>query len=167
MRIISHRGNLTGPDKTRENTEAYLIEALEKGFDVEFDLWCVADKFWLGHDFAEHAFSLDTLLRWSTVYSNQKLYVHCKNIWALEKMIKIEKGNIVPFFHDADQCILLKVGTIWVHPKAIHSVSDRKNSIAVYSTCKSLGYDVNLDLDFQGFYGICTDYPLVLRNGIK
>ena len=95
MRIISHRGNLNGPDKDKENTESYLIEALERGFDIEFDIWHVASKFWLGHDSPLNPFSVDALLQWSTVYMNQNFYVHCKNIWALEEMVRIKKRNIM------------------------------------------------------------------------
>jgi hypothetical protein len=165
VRIISHRGNLTGPDSDKENTESYLIEALNMGFDIEFDIWYIS-KFWLGHDSPLKSFSTDTLLHWSTMYMNQNFYVHCKNMWALEEMIKISKRNIIPFFHDVDQCILLKDNTIWVHPSAVHSSLTRENCIAVYSTCKTVKYDINYDIDFERFHGICTDYPLTLRNSL-
>lgn len=166
MRVISHRGNLVGPDKDKENTELYLIEALEKGFDLEFDVWYIASRFWLGHDQADNKFSIDTLIQWSEQYINQKFYVHCKNMWALEEMTRIEKRNIIPFFHDIDQCILLKDGKIWVHPNVVGGVSNKENAIAVFSTCKSAAYDINYDIDFRNFYGICTDYPLIVRNGL-
>lgn len=166
MRIISHRGNLNGPDKTRENEMFYLVEALNKGFDIEFDLWYFADRFWLGHDNPERSFSIDTLMIWTSKYSNQKFYVHCKNVWALEKMLYFEKSNLIPFFHDADQCILLRDNTIWVHPNAIVSSQSKEKSIAVFPTCRSVQYDINLDLDFKNFYGICTDYPLDVRDSL-
>lgn len=166
MRIVSHRGNLTGPDKEKENTESYLIETLERGFDIEFDIWYMGSKFWLGHDNPVKSFSIDTLLHWSTVYMNQNFYVHCKNMWALEEMVKISKRNIIPFFHDIDQCILLKDNTIWVHPNAVNSASVRENCIAVFPACKTIKYDINYDVDFERFHGICTDYPLTLRNNL-
>jgi len=166
MRIISHRGNLTGPDLSRENTELALLEALDKGFDIEFDLWYLGDRFWLGHDSPEKSFSVDTLVRWSSRYSNQKLYVHCKNINALEKMTYFVISNMIPFFHDVDQCILLRDNTIWVHPNAIDNCHSKENSIAVFSNCKSAGYHVSYDINFDGFYGICTDYPIDVRNSL-
>jgi hypothetical protein len=143
-----------------------LIEALDNGFDVEFDLWYFADMFWLGHDRPDRKFSMDTLVRWSSKYSNQKLYVHCKNIWAIEKLTYLVVSNMIPFFHDVDQCILLRDNTIWIHPNAIHSCHSREKSIAVFSSCKMIEYDVSLDLDFKNFYGICTDYPVDLRNSL-
>jgi|LauGreDrversion4_2_1035121.scaffolds.fasta_scaffold02508_14 hypothetical protein len=166
MRIVSHRGNLTGPDKDKENTEPYLLEALERGFDIEFDIWYMGSKFWLGHDVPTKSFSIDTLIQWATVYQNQNFYVHCKHVWALEQMVKTKKKNIIPFFHDIDQCILLSDYTIWVHPNAINAVSVRENCIAVFPACKTIKYDINYDVDFERFHGICTDYPLTLRNSL-
>ena len=39
MILISHRGNLKGINPQRENEPLYIVEALEKGFDVEIDVW--------------------------------------------------------------------------------------------------------------------------------
>lgn len=167
MRIISHRGNLSGKILSKENTEEYLLAALNEGFDIEFDIWYMAGKFWLGHDQPDRSYSIDHLIQWSNRYANQKFYVHCKNLWSMEKLSKFRKQNVIPFFHDVDQCILLTDNTIWVHPNSIHSTSERKNCIAVYSTCKSIEYDIELDLDYKNFYGICTDYPIDVRNSIQ
>mgnify|MGYP000680418704 CR=1 len=166
MRIISHRGNLTGPNVDKENTESYLLAALGCEYDIEFDLWYFADKFWLGHDQPTHSFSFDHILTWSAKYSNQKFYVHCKNMWALEKMTGELPSNVIPFFHDIDQCILLRDGYIWVHPNAIASSSIKDKSIAVFSACKTAHYDIYYDLNFRNYYGICTDYPEDVRNSI-
>ena len=38
MIIISHRGNLDGPDKERENNPHFIDDCITKGFDVEIDL---------------------------------------------------------------------------------------------------------------------------------
>ena len=50
MHFISHRGNLNGPNKNLENKPNYIKEALDKGFDVEIDVWLSKEKFYLGHD---------------------------------------------------------------------------------------------------------------------
>ena len=39
MILISHRGNIDGPNEVRENSPYYIMEALEAGYDVEIDLW--------------------------------------------------------------------------------------------------------------------------------
>lgn len=168
MKIISHRGNLNGPNQKTENTVDAIEKALQSGFCIEFDIWYFANRFWLGHDSPESVFSIDTLVRWSNMYSDKNLYVHCKNIWALEEMTKLQKSNIIPFFHDADQCILLRDNIIWVHPKAIYGVDElgRSKCIAVVSKCKTAKYDFDLDISFETWYGICTDYPIDVRNSL-
>lgn len=35
MKIISHRGNISGPDPELENNPMYITKALDAGFDVE------------------------------------------------------------------------------------------------------------------------------------
>ena len=48
MKIISHRGNLTGPDKKRENNIDCIIECIEKfSIDVEIDLHVKKNKIYL------------------------------------------------------------------------------------------------------------------------
>ena len=50
MVLISHRGNLTGSNPERENSQTYIQEALNKGFNVEVDVWVVNNQIYLGHD---------------------------------------------------------------------------------------------------------------------
>ena len=48
MKIISHRGNLKGPDPKNENTKGQIDKALKMSFDVEIDLWKINNKyFWV------------------------------------------------------------------------------------------------------------------------
>ena len=39
MILISHRGNLFGADKERENSPKIIESAIGQGFDVEIDVW--------------------------------------------------------------------------------------------------------------------------------
>ena len=39
MILISHRGNIHGPNAPLENTEGYIEKALKKKFFVEIDVW--------------------------------------------------------------------------------------------------------------------------------
>mgnify|MGYP005995747501 FL=1 len=50
MIFISHRGNINGIIKERENTVSYINEALSTGFNVEVDIWYKNKSFYLGHD---------------------------------------------------------------------------------------------------------------------
>ena len=45
MKLISHRGNLEGPNPERENHPDYIYGALQAGYDVEIDVWWVEGKF--------------------------------------------------------------------------------------------------------------------------
>ena len=61
MKIISHRGNISGPEPKNENLPIYIDKALEQGFDAEVDLRIIKGKYFLGHDNPEHLVSLDWL----------------------------------------------------------------------------------------------------------
>ena len=84
MYLISHRGNLNGIIKDRENSPRYINEALEKGYDVEIDVRVHNDKFFLGHHEPKYEVQKDFLL-------NKKLWCHAKDIHALEKLKQINK----------------------------------------------------------------------------
>lgn len=70
MKIISHRGNLSGHCSINENSPDYIQEALDIGFDVEIDVWFHEDQLFLGHDSPEYKTSLQFL--------QMKIMVSCK-----------------------------------------------------------------------------------------
>ena len=84
MKLISHRGNIDGPNIERENEPLYIFEALEKKFDVEIDVWWKENQFWLGHDKPQYCVKKEFL-------QNKKLWCHAKNIEALNKMLEDKK----------------------------------------------------------------------------
>ena len=45
MILISHRGNLNGPDPSKENKPSYITNAIRTGFQVEVDFWFIDNKF--------------------------------------------------------------------------------------------------------------------------
>ena len=47
MIFISHRGNMTCINPKRENEPLYIVKKLEKGFDVEIDVWYKKGQFYL------------------------------------------------------------------------------------------------------------------------
>lgn len=168
MKIISHRGNLTGPNPERENTIEAIEEALNRGFPVEFDIWYLDGKYWLGHDEAQYEITLDKIDEWSLI---KQLYVHCKNVWAMQALIKekmYHNMNVNLFFHHDDQCILLQDSLIWVHPRHVTAVSQDmvEDCIAVLPNRKSLGYSEDDLVNLDNWNGICTDYPENVRNSI-
>src|SRR6185369_258352 len=52
MKIIAHRGNLTGPEPKYENGVFTISVALNRGFDIEIDVWKLPNTggYRLGHD---------------------------------------------------------------------------------------------------------------------
>jgi hypothetical protein len=113
MFLISHRGNLEGPNPVMENNPFYLDTALKKGFDVEMDVWVIADKIYLGHD--EGNYPID--LEWITS-RKEKLWVHCKNVAAVIFFFDLFKSGvrINYFWHENDTLTLTSLGHIWVYP---------------------------------------------------
>ena len=76
MIFIAHRGNLNGPNSIDENKPDYLLEAINKGYYVETDLWVIDNKLFLGHDKPQYEINIDFLLN-----IKDKLFCHCKNIF--------------------------------------------------------------------------------------
>lgn len=135
MKIISHRGNLEGQDKTKENKPSHIKQVIEKGFEVEIDLWYVDNKFYLGHDMPTYVINND--------FFDKNMWIHCKNIGAVEQL-KSTKLNW--FWHEEDQMTITSLGYIWCFPetyvdKGITVVLGRKKKIN------------------KKILGVCTDYP--------
>ena len=110
MRLISHRGNLNGPNKERENHPDYIWEALQSGYEVEIDVWWVDGKFKLGHDEPQYDFPFSLI---ENHYS--KLWIHCKNMDALSQLNELDSsGSKLNYFsHENDLGVLTSRGYIW------------------------------------------------------
>jgi hypothetical protein len=137
MRKIAHRGNINGPSPY-ENQLWYLNEAMDKGFDVEIDVWKMGDHLWSGHDSAQYLISEDFL------YTNiLHLWIHCKNFEALDYFAKM--GNSFNYFwHQDDDFTMTSQNFIWTYPG------------------KQVG-DWSVIVDLEGktrynCYAICSDY---------
>jgi hypothetical protein len=140
MRIISHRGNIYGPDPSTENSPETIVDAIINGYDVEIDLWVIDEVLLLGHDEPTYEITPD----WLSKY-NKYLWIHCKNISALN----LVKNNYNAFGHDIDDYILTSKLFIWVYPNKPLVA----NSIAVLPETTTY----NLD-NLNHCYGICTDF---------
>ncbi len=146
MKIISHRGNLEGPDLSSENKPSQIIEALKLGFDVEIDVWNIDDHFFLGHDQPSHKIDSKFLL-------NDKLWCHAKNLSALEKMLKM---NLNCFWHQEDDFTVTSKGFIW-----INKMNDSQSEIGISCIFKNTK-EIN-----GKHFAICTDFPLELKKVIS
>lgn len=140
MKLISHRGNIHGPDKG-ENSPEVILKAIDLGYDVEVDVWKVGDNIFLGHDKADY------MVEKNFLFSNSSnLWCHAKNLDALEFMIRTD---LHCFWHESDDFTLTSKNFVWTFPKK-PVVS---NSVIV---CKTL--EESLSMSQEDIYGICTDY---------
>ena len=144
--ILSHRGNLDGPNPKKENSPEYVRAALDAGFDVEIDLWFKDTGWYLGHD--GPTYKVDPVFLW-----NPNLWVHCKNLKTLGEASmlnslspRLYKSNL--FFHNTDDGVLTSNGLIWTYPGKYLTWA----SIAVCPE-RVEGWDLSVAA------GICTDYP--------
>lgn len=100
MILISHRGNTNGRFEPWENEPSYIDMAIEKGFNVEVDVWCQNNTLYLGHD--KPLYALD--FRW---FRDRlaNLWLHCKNIEALE-FFKNLPYDCNYFWHENDKATI-------------------------------------------------------------
>ena len=138
MKIISHRGNLDGPNQEEENKMTYINQAMSLGYDVEIDLWYVNGDYYLGHDVPSHRTNLEFI-------SKDGLWIHAKN---LDALYQLTKTNLHYFWHQNDNFTLTSKNIIWTYPDK----ETTKNSVIV-TLENNLEKFLNLDI-----YGVCTDY---------
>ena len=138
MILISHRGNISGSNPERENHPEYIFEALQAGYDVEIDVWFENGKFMLGHDEPQFGITQDWLNK-----RDERLWIHCKNIEALELFNALRSYHY--FWHEEDTLTLTSRGVVWAYP----GKQPIKGSIAVMPE--------RGDDDLSKCIGICSD----------
>jgi hypothetical protein len=139
MIYISHRGNINGKDVTYENNPEYIIQTLNKGYNVEIDVRLIKDSLYLGHDEAVYLITLEWLLQ-----RKDSLWIHCKNIESLQYFYNI-KHVFNYFWHDTDAVTFTSKNYIWAYP----GKQPILNSVAVLP-------EMHND-DVSKCIGICSD----------
>jgi len=109
MLLISHRGNLNGPDKSIENKPEHL-EYVMKNYSVEVDLRVHKDKLYLGHDECQYPIDRKWLFEYSPL-----LWIHCKDHEAL-RFCSTLTFYINYFWHDTDDYTMTNMRFIWAYP---------------------------------------------------
>lgn len=168
MEIISHRGNLDGPDPSRENTIEAITGAMALGYSVEFDVRMLDGYFYFGHDKPQMPIDLAALSELNQVYDGI-LYAHCKTVGSLQKFsscpdlhYEISRCSIIPFFHDIDECVLLINGQVWIHPR-VQLTADIMLERTIYVSPGMIEPgNLNGLID-----GICTDYPNSIKKALE
>lgn len=148
MKIISHRGNLNGPNKNLENSIEYINEAFNRGFDAEIDIRYINNRFYLGHDEPEYEAPIDWL-----VANKDKLLIHCKDIQSMN--IFSQMKDLFHFFgHDNDSYVLTSRNYIMTIPR----VKLLANSILVMPEM------FNFKEKIFTCAAVLTDYPYNYKN---
>jgi len=138
MILISHRGNLNGPNSEMENHPDYINSALEKVSSVEIDVWYKENSFWLGHDEPTYEVKRD-------FFYNNSLWCHAKNIEALRQLSVL---GVHFFWHQKDDVALTSRGYFWTYPgKQITT-----KSIVVMPEVEKPKENISIAA------GICSDY---------
>tara|TARA_R100001509_G_scaffold25136_2_gene13184 strand:- start:1620 stop:2066 length:447 start_codon:yes stop_codon:yes gene_type:complete len=143
MILISHRGNIDGPNPGNENKPSYILDAIVKGYEVEVDFWFSNNKFYLGHDEPQYDIPIEWLEN-----NYRKLWIHCKNVDAISKLHELDRGGFYLnyFWHENDKVTLTSQGYIWAYPGVKCS-----NGIAVMP-------ELNKNFLPKDVLGICSDY---------
>lgn len=147
MKLISHRGNLYGPDFKNENNPSNILSVISQGYECEIDFWIDNDFLFLGHDNPQYLIKEEFL-------HTEGLWIHAKNFsafnWLLKKKIK---NNY--FWHDKDRYTLTSNGFAWCYP----------GSKLTFNSINVLPEIVNKDLKNVNFncYGICSDFVANLK----
>lgn len=145
MILISHRGNVTEKNISLENKPSYIQAAIDRGYNVEVDVWFHNKGWWLGHDKPQYK----TSLKW--INSHGELWVHCKNLDALYQLVSIDydsMSNAHYFWHQSDDFTLTSRGFIWTYPA---------KKLTPLSICVLPEIARYKDSDLKKCLGICSD----------
>ena len=110
--IIAHRCNLEGKSD-HENTLSGLIDCINQGFSVEIDVRYIGGKYYLGHDLPQEEISVYLMSSLS-----DRLFIHCKNIEALQHLRAYEQLNI--FGHSEDEFVITSKGDVFCSVGTVH-----------------------------------------------
>tara|TARA_B100001250_G_C19816232_1_gene798576 strand:- start:6750 stop:7217 length:468 start_codon:yes stop_codon:yes gene_type:complete len=143
MILISHRGNIDRVIRRRENTEDYIQEAIDLGYDVEIDVWFINFKYYLGHDGPDNEVEIEWLLA-----RRNNLWIHCKNFEALSGLMNT---SLKLFYHQKEDYTIISDKHIWAHAtrfddKCIIPLIDME-SVNSFNFSKKINC-----------YGICSDF---------
>ena len=145
MKLISHRGNVRGPNPQTENSPDQIIECIGYGYDVEIDVRLIDGQPWLGHDNPQYKVTW----RWLADKS-EKLWIHCKDINTLHEFSTNNTSPYNYFWHQGDDYTLTSKHFIWSYPNKKYT----SNTVVVIP-------EIEVDLrEMMGYncYGICADY---------
>lgn len=135
---IAHRGNYAGANPERENTVAYIKEALDAGYWVEVDIQCTHGHLYFGHDDPQEIVDY-------YIMKHHRVICHAKDAQALQQL---HLFGAHCFAHDVDYATHTSQGYIWCYP-GIHV--DHPKAIWLDLHNKPLPENIG------EIFGICSD----------
>lgn len=142
MIFISHRGNLDGPNHSRENSPHYIEECLRLGFHCEIDLRMKNGVPHLGHDTPDYPVDAEWL-------RDSRLWIHVKEYDAL-KWLRENCPTAKYFCHESDRYTLVSNGMVWSH--------DLTNDMNHFCVIPLLSREDVHSYKQTGFGAVCSDY---------
>jgi len=109
VKLIAHRGNYKGANPHLENVPHYLEEALDKGYDIEVDVWGMGENLWLGHDKPKCQINYAEGMK---LVPNPNVWWHVKNYEALIYLIT-RWPHLKVFSHESDNYAIVTGGYVW------------------------------------------------------
>jgi hypothetical protein len=157
MILISHRGNLFGPNKLNENHPVQIEKVLQLGYDCEIDVFYLKEskQLFLGHDKPEIIIDLNWIIKF-----HSKLWIHCKNWEAIEYFLSI-KYDLNYFTHNSDDFTITSKGFIWANPGNNFS---RKFIEVLPENKVTLPDKIKVHQDQTG---ICSDFIELISSKIR
>ena len=152
MILISHRGNVNGPNPEQENTPVAIDSVLERNLFCEVDVWRIDGKFYLSHDPPDkkkHNIHFSFFEQRA-----QNLIIHCKNIYALQYFHEDISNMYNYFWHQEDDYTLTSWGWIWAYPEKKLSHFSENIAIAVMPERCVTPFTKE---ELNNFAGVCTD----------
>ena len=143
MYLISHRGNIEGPEPEFENMPNHIFGGLRAYNDIHFeiDVWRTKGELFLGHEAPQHKINDAFLVE-------SRLWCHAKNLAAFEYMLN--NPLIHCFWHQEDDCTLTSRGYIWTYPGK--PICARSICVLPEQTDQTLGIVAGICSDFIGRY---------------
>ena len=139
MLLISHRGNMNGPQPARENSPGYIDRAILRGYHVLIDVWGLPNGLYLGEDAPQY-------LVHPTYLTQRKpgLWCRARNRGAVHHLMTLGAHVI---FQEADVMSFTSEGYIWTFagyelgPKSVVYLPEKMQHQLV-----------------QGCAGLCSNY---------
>ena len=151
LKIISHRGNIKGPQPDKENRPSYIDCAIGNGYQVEIDVNLRDGELWLGHDEPQYKVTHTWIQERS-----QYLWLHCKDFESAKECWKYQA-----FCHSGDPFVYTSTAQIWLHGENDNLYTlDDMTIIPVISKQESTSFNTSNGVPF----GVCTDYPAILKD---